>query len=137
MLIDRNKFAGILVEGEGDFVVVGIGVNCVHHPDGTEFPATDLATAGVRIAPDSLMTPLSAAMAARLSQWSRGAGFALIRRDWLARAAGLGKTICVKRAEGEVEGRFEGIDETGRLVLRRADGGLEAIAAGDIFIGRQ
>src|SRR5712692_3600029 len=33
LLIDRNKFAGILVEGEGAAVAIGIGVNCVHHPD--------------------------------------------------------------------------------------------------------
>ena len=38
-------------------VVVGIGVNCVHHPAGTEFPATDLATAGVRITPESAVRP--------------------------------------------------------------------------------
>ena len=33
LLIDRNKFAGILIEGEGAAVAIGIGVNCVHHPD--------------------------------------------------------------------------------------------------------
>jgi BirA family biotin operon repressor/biotin-[acetyl-CoA-carboxylase] ligase len=49
LLIDRNKFAGILVEGEAAAVAVGIGVNCTHHPAHTDFPATDLATAGVRI----------------------------------------------------------------------------------------
>ena len=58
LLIDRNKFAGILVEGEGATVVIGIGVNCAHHPDGTEHPATDLAAAGVRATPDSLFAPL-------------------------------------------------------------------------------
>src|SRR6266481_4556190 len=28
LLIDRNKFAGILVEGEGVAVAIGVGVNC-------------------------------------------------------------------------------------------------------------
>src|SRR6185436_17162017 len=54
LLIDRNKFAGILVEGEATAVAIGIGVNCVHHPDRTEYPATDLATAGVRTSPESV-----------------------------------------------------------------------------------
>lgn len=134
LLIDRHKFAGILIEGEGAAVAVGIGVNCVHHPDGTDTPATDLAAAGVRATPDSLFGPLSAAMTARLAQWNRGAGFAAIRADWLARAAGIGRPIRVKSGDGELAGAFEGIDETGRLVLRAADGTMQTVAAGDVFL---
>jgi len=134
LLIDRNKFAGILIEGEGAAVAIGIGVNCVRHPDGTETPATDLASAGVRTSPESLFAPLSAAMTARLTQWNRGAGFAAIRVDWLARAAGIGKTLRVKSGDSEIAGRFEGIDETGRLVLRLDDGTMQAVTAGDVFL---
>jgi len=137
LLIDRNKFAGILVEGEGTAVAIGIGVNCVHHPDGTEYPATDLAAAGVRATPESLFAPLTAAMAARLAQWSRGEGFATIRADWLSRAAGIGKSIRVKSGDGELAGAFETIDETGRLVLRLANGTLQTVTAGDVFMARQ
>ena len=135
LLIDRNKFAGILVEGEGATVVIGLGVNCVHHPVGTEYPATDLAAAGVRATPDSLFAPLSAAMQARLKQGDRGAGFAKIRGDWLARAAGLGKGVRINTADGELSGQFEGIDGSGRLVLRRPDGTMQAVAAGDVHMG--
>lgn len=135
LLIDRNKFVGILVEGEGPTVVIGIGVNCAHHPAGTDYPATDLATAGVRTTPDSIFMPLSAAMAARLAQWDRGAGFSAVRADWLARAGGLGKPIRVRAADGELEGHFEGIDGSGRLLLRRASG-VEPVTAGDVFLAR-
>jgi BirA family biotin operon repressor/biotin-[acetyl-CoA-carboxylase] ligase len=134
LLIDRNKFAGILVEGEGAAVAIGIGVNCVHHPAGTEFPATDLATAGVRTTPESLFGPLSAAMVARLAQWDHGAGFAAVRADWLARATGLGRPVRVKSADGEIAGLFETIDEQGRLVLRRTDGTMQVVTAGDVFM---
>ena len=134
LLIDRHKFAGILVEGEGRAVVVGIGVNCTHHPAGTEFPATDLAAAGVRATPESLFSPLSAAMVARLVQWNRGADFAAIRSDWLTRAAGVGKAVRVAMPEGERTGRFESIDQAGRLRLRRDDGSVDTIAAGDVFL---
>jgi len=134
LLIDRNKFAGILVEGEGAAVALGIGVNCVHHPDGTDYPATDLAAAGVRASPESLFAPLTAAMATRLTQWNRGAGFSAIRADWLARAAGIGKPVRVKSGDSEIAGRFEGIDETGRLVLRLDDGTMQAVTAGDVFL---
>lgn len=136
LLIDRNKCAGILVEGEGAQVVVGIGVNCIHHPANTEFPATDLATAGVRTSPETLFAPLTAAMTARLAQWDRGAGFAAMRTDWLARAAGIGKPIRVKSGDGEIAGHFDSIDEAGRLVLRLADGTMRTMAAGDVFLAR-
>ena len=133
LLIDRNKFAGILVEGEGSSVVIGLGVNCVHHPDGTDFPATDLAAAGVRASPETLFPPLSAAMVARLAQWDRGAGFAAVRTDWLARAAGVGKSIRVRTGQGELSGEFQSVDAAGRMVLRLADGSMQAIAAGDVL----
>ena len=132
LLIDRNKFAGILIEGEGSAVAIGIGVNCVHHPAATSHPATDLAAAGVRASPETLLAPLSRAMLVRLAQWNRGTGFAAIRADWLARAAGLGKPIRVTLAEADLAGRFETIDETGRLVIRLADGTMQTVAAGDV-----
>ncbi len=46
---DGAKVAGILIEGEGNplTVAIGIGINCVHHPDDTEYPATDLRARGV------------------------------------------------------------------------------------------
>ena len=131
---ERRNLAGILIEGEGATVIIGIGVNCVHHPDGTEYPATDLAAAGLRATPDSLFAPLSAAMMARLKQWDRGAGFAAIRTDWLARVAGVGKPARVKTADGELAGLFEGMDASGRLVLRLPDGTMRAVAAGDVHI---
>ncbi len=134
-LIDGCKFAGILIEGEGASIVIGVGVNCTHHPVGTEFPATDLAAAGLRASPESIFAALSAAMLARIAQWDRGAGFASIRSDWLARAAGVGKPIRVAQAEGAAAGRFESIDEHGRLILRLPDGATQTITAGDVFLG--
>jgi BirA family biotin operon repressor/biotin-[acetyl-CoA-carboxylase] ligase len=134
LLIDRNKFAGILVEGEGAALAIGIGVNCAHHPAQTEFPATDLATAGVRTSPESLFALLTASMMIRLAQWDRGAGFVAIRTDWLSRAAGIGKPVRVKSGNSEMAGTFEGIDDTGRLVLRLPDGTMQTVTAGDVFM---
>jgi BirA family biotin operon repressor/biotin-[acetyl-CoA-carboxylase] ligase len=136
LLIDRNKLAGILIEGEGSAVVIGIGVNCTHHPSGTPYPATDLAAAGVRATPESVFMALSGAMVSRLAQWDRGAGFDGIREDWLARAAGLGKAVHISLPDGERTGYFETIDQAGRLVLRLSDGRLETFAAGDVDLAR-
>ena len=74
-------------------------------------------------------------MNVRLAQWNRGAGFAVIRANWLARAAGIGKPIRVRSGDGELSGQFESLDETGRLVVRLADGTMQTVTAGDVFIG--
>ena len=72
-------------------------------------------------------------MLVRLRQWAEGAGFAAIRTDWLVRAAGVGKEICVRLPDKELAGRFQGLDETGRLLLRLPDGQVQAVTSGEIF----
>lgn len=72
-------------------------------------------------------------MLLRLQQWDRGVGFAAIRADWLARATGLGQDIRVRLPTQELAGRFHDLDETGRLLLRLADGRVQTISAGEVF----
>jgi BirA family biotin operon repressor/biotin-[acetyl-CoA-carboxylase] ligase len=136
LLLSGAKFAGILIEGEGGeeagAVAIGIGVNCTAHPDGAAYPATDLAAAGAHLTAAALFAVLSVKMPGRLAQWNRGNGFATIRADWLARAAGLGESIRVALADRELAGRFEGLDDAGCLVLIAPDGSETVIAAGDV-----
>jgi BirA family biotin operon repressor/biotin-[acetyl-CoA-carboxylase] ligase len=135
LLCSGRKIAGILVEGEGDpvAVAVGIGVNCRHHPDDAEFAATDLAEESAGVSADVLFDHLAGAMEIRLDQWNGGSGFAGIRTAWLERAAGIGEPVRVRLSGRDTAGRFETIDDAGRLVLRTGPGDLEAIAAGDVF----
>jgi BirA family transcriptional regulator, biotin operon repressor / biotin---[acetyl-CoA-carboxylase] ligase len=133
LLYEGAKVAGILVEGEGSFVVVGIGVNCAHHPEHTRYPTTHLQACGAQASPEDLFARLSDWMMHRLAQWEHGAGFHIIRTEWLARAFGLGREIRVATAERDLPGVFESLDETGRLVLRRPDGQREAVTAGEVF----
>jgi len=135
LLLGGKKLVGILIEGESEprfAVAVGIGVNCAHHPDDTRYPATDLASAGALVAPEQLAVALSAAMQRRLTQWQRGERFAAIRTDWLKRAANLGQDIQVRLPERELTGRFEGVDEVGRLLLR-GPSGPTVVTAGEVF----
>ena len=138
LLLRGAKLAGILIEGQGGAageaaaVVVGIGVNCASHPTDTDYPATDLAAAG--ISPEMLLGALAVEMQRRLAQWSRGDGFASIRADWLARAAGLGEDVRVRLVDREIAGRFEALDPAGGLVLRLPNGDVTTIAAGDVFV---
>jgi BirA family biotin operon repressor/biotin-[acetyl-CoA-carboxylase] ligase len=141
LLLDGRKVAGVLIEGEGagpdgegGLVAIGVGVNCVNHPDGVDYPATDLSAGGAVVAVEELFRALSATMLGRLAQWNQGRSFATIRADWLARAHGIGEDIRIRVGDRETVGRFEGIDDAGRLLLRRPDGTLATIAAGDVLM---
>jgi BirA family biotin operon repressor/biotin-[acetyl-CoA-carboxylase] ligase len=137
ILCAAQKLAGILIESETIearlAVAIGIGVNCMHHPVATAYPATDLATAGATVAADDLLFALSGTMTKRLAQWHRGSGFQSIRDDWLERAAGLGGEMQVRLPNREFVGRCEALDDRGRLLLRLNDGTLQTITAGDVF----
>jgi len=137
LLLSGAKFGGILIEGEGieeeGAVAIGIGINCTSHPAEAAYPATDLAAGGASVSAAALFAALSVKMPGRLAQWNRGNGFATIRADWLARAAGVGENIRVGLADGELAGRFEGLDDAGCLVLIAPDGGKVIVAAGDVL----
>jgi BirA family transcriptional regulator, biotin operon repressor / biotin---[acetyl-CoA-carboxylase] ligase len=140
VLLDGAKLAGILLESQGGIgdepgaVAIGIGINCASHPPVTCYPATDLSAA--RVSPATLFAALSISMVERLAQWNAGRGFAAIRVDWLARAAGLGTDMRVRLADRDLLGRFETIDEAGGLLLRLTDGTVASIAAGEVFPSR-
>jgi len=140
LLLDRFKVAGIAIEGDsvasGRFaVVIGIGVNCAAHPDGgTIHPASDFAARGLPLDAEALFGGLAGRMAEELARFDRGTNFPAIRTAWLARSAGLGEAIRVNLPERVIDGRFDALDEQGRLVLTRADGGRETVSAGDVFL---
>jgi BirA family biotin operon repressor/biotin-[acetyl-CoA-carboxylase] ligase len=136
LLLAGAKFAGILIEGEGGnetgAVAVGIGVNCTNHPAGTDYLATDLSAAGANVTAAALISALSVKMRGRLAQWNEGEHFSTIRADWLSRAAGVGETIRLRMADRELTGQFEGIDDSGHLILELPEGGKQTVTAGDI-----
>jgi BirA family transcriptional regulator, biotin operon repressor / biotin---[acetyl-CoA-carboxylase] ligase len=135
LLVEKAKVAGILIEGESEpafAVAIGIGVNCASHPDNTDYPAADLAGLGALVVPDALLEELAGAIQKRLAQWRSGLGFSATRADWLKRAAGLGDVLQVRLPERELSGRFQGLDETGRLLLEQA-GRVTPVTAGEVF----
>ena len=110
--------------------MIGFGVNLAHHPDGTPRPATSLAalTGG---SPDAgaFAETVADSFARWLGRW-RGEGLAPVRAAWLAAAHPVGSAL----STSEGEGLFDGLDETGALRLRLADGTRRVIHAGDVFL---
>jgi BirA family biotin operon repressor/biotin-[acetyl-CoA-carboxylase] ligase len=139
VLADGKKLAGILLEsasgadGALTYLAVGIGMNLAHFPPDTEFPATSLTALGI---PAPLQREALIQLAAHFAKWYdvwMTNGFSPIHDAWLARAAGLGTRIRARLTNEETSGVFEGIDQTGALILREAQGRTRTISAGEVF----
>ncbi|PWJ12493.1 BirA family transcriptional regulator, biotin operon repressor / biotin-[acetyl-CoA-carboxylase] ligase [Jannaschia seohaensis] len=139
VLLEGGKLAGILLEGSGDRLILGIGINLVAAPGAAEVepgavrPVSLLEATGLRVTPEAMLDALAPAFAAReaeLVTW----GFAPIRRAWLHRAARLGEGVTARTMRETLQGTFEDVDEDGQLVLRTAEG-PRRIPAADIFFG--
>ena len=130
LMAGAAKLAGILLERGGDAVVIGFGINLAHHPENLERPTASLA-ALIGSAPDPavFLADLADTFARWLGRW-RGEGLAPLRARWLQRAHPVGSAL----KTSEVAGLFEGLDQDGALLLRRADGRIETIRAGDVFL---
>jgi BirA family biotin operon repressor/biotin-[acetyl-CoA-carboxylase] ligase len=129
VLLLGKKLAGILLERSGDRVVVGFGVNLASAPDIPGRPATSLAGA---VAPEPFAPLLAASFARLLGLWRQN-NAPLIAQAWLARAHPIGTLLTVHAGPGEqVSGRFDGLEPDGALRLRREDGSLEVVRAGDV-----
>ena len=139
LVADGAKLAGILLEGwsfgGAPFAVsIGIGVNLAAHPTDLAYPATHLAALiGRPVTARQFIERLATRFDEQLAVFARGAGFALIREQWLGAAAGLGQTVRATTAAGVREGVFDGVDARGCLLLRRQDA-IEAIESADIAL---
>ncbi|MBI1776889.1 MAG: biotin--[acetyl-CoA-carboxylase] ligase [Proteobacteria bacterium] len=140
VLLDGAKIAGILLEagdaaaaGASPWLVVGVGINLDSHPPETPYPATHVAAAGGE---PNIEKALEVFVRAFLVRWERWLteGFEPIRAEWLAKAFGRGTTIRVNLERDVLSGTFDGVDESGALVLG-VPGGHRSIAAGEIFFG--
>ncbi len=130
VVADGAKLAGILLEREGEAVVIGFGVNLANHPEVLERPATSIkALAGEAPAPELFLEVLAERFARWLGRW-RSEGINPVRRRWLEAAHPVGTALVTS----EGAGLFGGLDETGALLLRLSDGQVRTIHAGDVFL---
>jgi len=141
ILIGRKKTCGILLEGEAlpdgrRALVIGIGINIRHMPDGAPYGVTRLADHGANVSPEEIFAHLFREMAEVLKVWNEGLGTAEISRRWRAVACGIGEKITVNLPDRSLVGTFAGIDDRGFLMLDTGRGGFQPIAAGDVFFER-
>ena len=132
VLLLGKKLAGILLERSGQRVVIGFGVNLALAPDLPDRPAASLAR---RASPTSFAPALAESFERLVRLW-RESEPPLLVQAWLARAHPLGSPLTVHGGGNDiVSGRFDGLEADGALRLRKADGVLEIVRAGDISLG--
>jgi BirA family transcriptional regulator, biotin operon repressor / biotin---[acetyl-CoA-carboxylase] ligase len=139
ILLDGAKVAGMLLEteGEGGWLVVGIGVNIRHEPERPLYPATSLlAKSAAGIGPEEVLAHFLPAFDRWYGRWS-AQGFAPVRAGWLAAAHGVGGPVTVRLETSSMEGRFVDLDADGALLLERSDGTVTRVTAGDVHFGGQ
>lgn len=134
VLLGSAKLAGILLEAAGGAVVVGIGVNLRAAPKLPDRKTIALADVTTPPTPADFAERLAVAFEAEILRW-RANGLELLLRRWLAAAHRPGTPLKVYDASGEpLVGEFVGLDASGALLLRCADGKTQVIHAGDVVI---
>ena len=129
LLLCGKKLAGILLERSGDRVAVGFGVNLASAPQLADREGASLD--GI-ISPEAFAPLLAGSFARLLELWRRSQP-ALLAQGWLARAHPVGSQLRVHSTADEwIIGRFDGIEADGALRLRRDDGIVEIVRAGDV-----
>jgi BirA family biotin operon repressor/biotin-[acetyl-CoA-carboxylase] ligase len=128
MLLGK-KLAGILLERSGERIIAGFGVNLASAPD---IPGRRTASLGAAITPQAFAPLLAGSFARLLGLWRQNDARVVVQA-WLARAHLIGTRITVHAgAEESISGRFDGLEADGALRLRRDDGSLEIVRAGDV-----
>ena len=137
ILIGGRKASGMLLEsgpleeGVPAWVLLGLGVNVLTHPDGTEYPATSLAAMGGSATADAVAAAFLDRFAAWRGLWESH-GFEPVRQEWWDHASGRGQPICVRLPGASLHGTFVDLDQDGALVLHGPEGDRR-VTYGDVF----
>ena len=142
VLLEGRKVCGLLAElGTAgswlEYVVVGIGlnVNLSFAKDDTPAlmaPATSLkAASGHRVSRLSVLVAMLRHVEAR---YERLRGGVLPHDEWQARLATVGQTVQVTMPDHTLTGLATSVDADGALLVRRTDGRVERVLAGDVTL---
>ncbi|HEX2160516.1 MAG TPA: biotin--[acetyl-CoA-carboxylase] ligase [Thermoleophilaceae bacterium] len=135
--LEERKLAGILIEAkpQDGWAVIGVGLNLTVAAD--EFPA-DLKWPATSLHFDA-RTDACEALNRALDRWI-AAPREEVLRAWRARDALRGREVSWQKGTGgagaaeELRGVAEGIDDSGDLLVRRLDGELAVLGAGEVHL---
>lgn len=143
LLLDGRKTAGILTEMGAEldkvkYLIIGIGVNV--NQESKDFPpelrrvAISLRMAlGRPISRPELAAALLRELDADYARVHAGR-FEDVAEEWSRHCRTLGQRVAILQGDRRLEGRAEGLDHDGALLLRNARGRLERVIGGDIML---
>jgi BirA family biotin operon repressor/biotin-[acetyl-CoA-carboxylase] ligase len=135
VLVGGRKLAGVLVERVDDMAVIGVGLNVSLRADELPVPtATSVLLAGGVADRESLAKELFRALGRRCGVWERADGAPeSVLPAYREICDTIGRHVVVALPGGsQMQGLAEAVDDVGRLVVRREDGGVDALSAGDV-----
>ena len=135
VLVDGRKLGGILVERVETAAVIGMGLNVSLRESELPVPAaTSIALAGGVADREVLAKETLRALARRYQAWvdDDGAPSAILPA-YREICATIGRDIQVQLPGGDVmDGRVDGVDDSGRLLVVTSDGVTHGLSVGDV-----
>jgi len=121
-----------------NWVIIGIGLNVNTpkelFPPQVEGIATSLAQAsGKRVLRVKLLQDILLELELLYEDFQKS-GFEPVRQRWKALSNTIGARVNISSAIGQITGLATDIDSDGALILRKEDGALERIIAGDVSL---
>lgn len=146
ILIDSKKVAGVLTEmeprGDGvDYVIVGIGVNLNISPEDIKKEMGEIAEIATSLreatGKEVDRAKFTADLIREVEDWYKkflGKGKSLIINEWMKRWGAANSRVRASFDGKTIEGIATGIDQNGYLIIKKDDGEIERIIAGDVVI---
>lgn len=134
-----KKLAGVLIEADpaAGFALVGAGINVNFdprdHDEVRDIATSVLAETGREHDREVLLAEYLLRFERRYDAVKSGQSNL---DDWRARLVTIGQPVAVTTPSETIEGVAEGLDEGGALLVRRADGSLAVVEAGDVTLRR-
>ncbi len=153
VLVNSKKIAGILLEAKPSginvssltsessssrWVVVGIGINVIHFPEGVDYPATSLLAEGaIDTDRDQVIAVLTGFFVEKLTSYVEK-GPSYLNKQLLPLMAGVGGKIKVRvsdNADDDIVGIYSGLDGEGQLIVTKENGEQQSVSTGEVFFG--
>jgi BirA family transcriptional regulator, biotin operon repressor / biotin---[acetyl-CoA-carboxylase] ligase len=140
LLIDGKKFAGILAETQtlGDqieHVVIGVGINVNFRASSIADIPPDATTISDQLGRPFPRVQLAQSILRSIERfYVRLCAGESLREEWAARLATLHQSIRAQTTTGIEAGIAENVDDDGALLIRRADGVMVRLLAGDVTL---
>lgn len=140
ILLNGKKYAGILseagiVDDRVEYVVAGLGMNVnffAASAEGLPLNATTLADElGRSVSREALVRAIVWAIERYYTRLCDGED---LQNEWKSRMITLGRHVRADTGHQIEEGVAEDVDEDGALLLRRADGSLARLIAGEVTL---